>query len=83
MIDDPELNKIAHEIVAYLESNPNASDTLNGVADWWVVKQRYSVVVSDVKKALDYLYETKKITTSLDVNGSTVYKIIEDEVDKK
>ena len=43
------------EILAYLAANPDAQDTLEGVAEWWLLEQQIRTKTSDVKDALDRL----------------------------
>jgi hypothetical protein len=46
---------LAEEILEYLQAHPNASDTLSGITEWWVLKQRIEAAANDVQKALDQL----------------------------
>lgn len=43
------------EILRYWELHPGASDTLLGITEWWLLKQRVEVAANDVQKALDQL----------------------------
>ena len=49
------LSKVAREILGYLERNPDAGDSLEGVARWWLLQQRIHTAVEDVQRALDRL----------------------------
>jgi hypothetical protein len=49
------LSKVARDILGYLERNPDAGDTLRGVARWWLLQQRIHTAVEDVQRALDQL----------------------------
>jgi len=49
------LTKVAREILAYLERNPGAGDTLRGVARWWLLQQRIHTAVEAVQRALAQL----------------------------
>ena len=49
------LSKVARQILAYLERNPDAGDTLRGVAHWWLLQQRIHTAVEDVQRTLDQL----------------------------
>ena len=35
-----EVRRIAREILRYLATHPNAKDTLDGVAEWWLEQKR-------------------------------------------
>ena len=49
------LASIRRAILAYLARNPEAADTVDGIAEWWLWKQRIVDVKSDVQKVLDKL----------------------------
>jgi len=46
---------LAEKILRYLQAHPNASDTLLGIMEWWLLKQRIEIAANDVQKALDQL----------------------------
>ncbi|MDN3514152.1 MAG: hypothetical protein NG747_07110 [Candidatus Brocadia sp.] len=46
---------IMQEIVAYLSEHPDAGDTLEGVAEWWLLKQKVRHKTREVKKSLSEL----------------------------
>ncbi len=56
MNDLDEVYTTAQSIIEYLKHNPNAKDNLDGIAKWWVHKDK-----GVVKKALDYLEFEKRI----------------------
>lgn len=45
-------SQIAKEILRYLLKNPNAEDTLKGIAEWWLGRQGVKTAVEDVRAAL-------------------------------
>ena len=51
------VKKTASEIKRYLESRPNAAETVDGVARWWLTRQRFDDSKSLVHAALEYLVE--------------------------
>ncbi len=52
---DEETADIASEILAYFAERPHAQDTLEGVAGWWLLRQRIESRTAQVKAALDEL----------------------------
>ena len=46
---------IAQEILAYLVKRPQAQDTVEGIARWWILQQRIEQHVEDVEDALNRL----------------------------
>jgi hypothetical protein len=53
--DEFAVSELAQEIRAYLAGHPNAEDSLRGVVNWWLVRQRYQQTSEMVQRALDYL----------------------------
>ena len=47
--------QVAHKILAYLLKNPDAKDTLEGIANWWLLQQDIQRNVVLVKKAVERL----------------------------
>lgn len=48
---------VAALIENYLQSNPNATDSFEGITSWWVAKQKQKESVFEVSCALDFLIE--------------------------
>lgn len=51
-MSETKRSKIAYEILAYLAKNPDAQDTVEGIAEWWLLAQEIERQVSKVKEAL-------------------------------
>lgn len=47
--------KAAYSILNYLVKCPSAKDTLQGIAEWWLLKEQIDQAVEKVSKALDFL----------------------------
>ena len=61
------------EIVEYLRNHPYAADTLDGILDWWLHRQRYVTAKEAIQKALDDLVQ-QKIIDYLDIGeGKRIY----------
>jgi hypothetical protein len=39
-------------VIEYLTKNPDAMDTLDGIAEWWVMRQRIDTSVSSLSRVL-------------------------------
>ena len=48
---------IANDLTEHFFSHPEAGDTVEGIADWWVARQRRSNAMRLIQKALEYLME--------------------------
>lgn len=68
-----ELENVADAISRYISSRPNATETVEGVAKWWLVRQRYEDSVEVVQDALNYLEKKGKVTRLTVPGGKVVY----------
>lgn len=68
---------LARRLLDYLEKNPNAGDTLEGIANWWLEQQRVEQVVDDVAEALDYLVQIGVVRVHKLHDGIPIYKVKE------
>lgn len=66
-----QVTSTASAISRYLTSRPNACDTVEGIAKWWLVRQRYEDSLVTVQRALDYLESSGEIV-KISVAGSKV-----------
>lgn len=47
--------EIEHSVLAYLHSHPQAADTLHGIVNWWLPRQRYESGCLRIEHVLDTL----------------------------
>ena len=58
--------KIAQEILSYLDHHPEAKDTLDGIAQWWLLREWSERKLEDVERAVllllskDLIVETRR-----------------------
>jgi hypothetical protein len=55
---DSEFEVLKQEILHYLLKRPDASDDLEGITRFWVMRQRIEVAAATVERALDSLVES-------------------------
>ena len=61
------IGNIAREILRYLERHPDAKDTLEGIAQWWLPPQERARGHQDIARAVawlcahDLLLETRRV----------------------
>ena len=48
---DPSDGELAREVLDYLAEDSGAMDTLQGIAEWWLLRQRVRRVVRQVERA--------------------------------
>jgi hypothetical protein len=47
--------EIARAILRYLQAHPKAKDTLDGIAQWWLLRERTERRVAEVERAVSFL----------------------------
>jgi len=50
-------SKVAQAILSYLAEHPQAMDTLDGIAEWWLIRQQIRVEIEAVAGAIRQLIE--------------------------
>ena len=71
--DNP--NTIATEIMTYLKQRPLASDSLDAIAQWWLVQQDIVKKINFVEQALEDLTNDGKILKIMKANRETIYSL--------
>lgn len=66
---------IASDILAYLVEHPQAQDTLEGIAQWWLMEQRIKQVISEVKSAIEELVREGLVLEHEGADGQARYGI--------
>jgi hypothetical protein len=72
---DEKREQISGIILDYLRMNPDAGDTLEGIAGWWVGLQQIEISVKEVANALDCLLKEGAIRTHTARDGTAIYRI--------
>ncbi len=71
------LTDIQAEVLGYLEENPTATDTVEGIRQWWLMQRMAKYSAERVQTALKQLKDSSLIGTQQLDNGSEVfYKIL-------
>jgi hypothetical protein len=53
--NDAESRELARAILRYLESYPGAKDTMDGIAQWWLLREWSERKLMDVQQAIELL----------------------------
>ena len=72
---EDKVKSIAEEIMAYLHDRPMASDSLDGITHWWLVRQAITKNMELVEQALDQLTKEGKISRKTNANREAVYSL--------
>ncbi len=70
---DEQLEKVADEIIRYLQQHQFAADTLEGISHWWITRQRIEEDKQRVLAALEYLVERRQLHCRQLPDGSVLY----------
>lgn len=71
----PRPSSLRLEILMYLRQNPQACDTLVGIARWWVPKQRIEAITREVKEALEDLIKQGLVVQTKRAHGQPLYSL--------
>ena len=68
------LEGLCREILDYFQTHPNAADTVEGIANWWLPRQRYETTRARIQLALDRLVAEGLVEAKLLADGAMVYR---------
>jgi hypothetical protein len=68
-----KISEIAAEIQRYLANHPNATDSLDGVQRWWLVRGAVEAPSLSVQQALDLLIDEGLVMKKVLPDGTAVY----------
>ena len=66
---------IARAILRYLESRPDAKDTLEGIARWWLQREWSERVLNDVERAVNLLLSRRLIRETVRYGTPGYYQL--------
>jgi hypothetical protein len=64
---------IERQILDHLARYPNSQDTLRGIVEWWLRKQRIAQATAEVEAALKGLVERRKLMVKTGPDGRVHY----------
>ncbi len=66
---------IVYKVLGYLVKRPLAKDTLQGIAQWWILKEHINHSVEEVSAALDVLMSKGFVITKENLGQEKCYQI--------
>lgn len=72
---DSDVRQLADDILQYLSKHPDAADTLEGVVNWWLLRQRYENAMAMVSQALELLVKQGDLTRIKHRGSPSIYKL--------
>ena len=76
-------SQIEWRILEYLKAHPAAQDTVRGILDWWLLKQRIEESMAHVEAAVASLIAKGKLTAHTGPDGQVHYRIRRNEDRKR
>lgn len=71
--DDSDMARLSDEILRYLRAHPRAADTVDGIVEWWLPRQRRDEAAGRVQRALDKLVASGLLEKIMLVDGTVLY----------
>lgn len=68
-------SEIARRILRYLQANPRAADTLEGIVEWWMLQDRITKTVELASKAITWLVTNGFLLEKKLLGSKTMYEI--------
>jgi len=73
-------SSIERKILEYLANNKRSRDTLRGIAEWWILKQRIVDKAKEVEVALGRLVAEGKLSARTGPDGQVRYYLAKHRV---
>jgi hypothetical protein len=74
MTVDRRAAHVARQVVRYLDAHPDASDTVDGIARWWLARQRIEDAKEIVRAALELLVDRGVLQARTLPGGVTLFE---------
>jgi hypothetical protein len=73
-VDDPK-RQAARDILTYFLKHPEAQDTAEGIAEWWILEQEIQRRLDEVQQALQSLTEEGLLLSRRPAEAKTLYGV--------
>ncbi|MEN3329682.1 MAG: hypothetical protein V7638_4489 [Acidobacteriota bacterium] len=78
--DQKEQRELCEYILAYLADNPDAGDTLDGIVEWWLLRQRVKFETRKVSEAVARLVSDGLIEEHAEADSHVIYRVNRNKV---
>jgi hypothetical protein len=68
-------SRVEKAILEYLRKNPDAQDTLDGIAEWWLPEENVKTRTATVEEALTQLVAKGLVSARRGTDSKTHYRI--------
>lgn len=73
----PDPRVICQDILHYLHEHPDAADSLEGIASWWLPSPEHAITLEAVQEALALLVVEHRIARIDLADGRTLYQSVD------
>lgn len=80
-MDSATIDSAAAAIKRYLQDHPDSADTVDGVAEFWLTRQRVRETRVVVSEALKRLTASGAVHEVRNVDGRVIYKLVSEDPD--
>ena len=74
---------IEKRILSYLERNPDAADTIEGIIKFWMQRENAEITFRKVSRTLEKLLKKGLIQAFQSVDGTIFYKLKKDQTERE
>lgn len=71
--DETSRHEVEASVLAYLHRHPQAADTLDGIVQWWLPRQRYETARECIGRVLDDLVARGELRCERLPGGAALY----------
>ena len=72
--ENADIAAVAAAIRRYLRDHPNAADTLDGIARWWLSGNSGDELLTDVERAMQQLVTQGEVVRQTLLDGTVIYE---------
>lgn len=72
--DKSDLAELHDVIVDYLQNNPNAADSLEGIMNYWVPQAYRRIDAATIEQVLEQLIDEDKVQKVVLADGAILYR---------
>jgi hypothetical protein len=70
---EDDIKALANEIAGYLQQREHVADTLDGIVQWWIMRQRLHEERRRVEQAMTYLCHEGLVDARILPDGNVLY----------
>jgi hypothetical protein len=71
--------EVEASVIEYLRRHPHAADSLDGVVQWWLPRQRYETARERIGVALDQMVANGRLERRALPDGTAIYSLRQEE----